>query len=84
MKKYFSSIFILIAIFGGLFFLTSCTKEYTCQCKMTYSGNPGLPDVTTREYKIKDTKKEADAKCTANSATYQKDGITTVEECKLW
>lgn len=51
---------------------------------MTYSGNPGLPDVTTREYKIKDTKKEADAKCTANSATYQKDGITTVEECKLW
>lgn len=84
MKKYITSIFVLVAVFFGLFFLSSCTKEYTCECKMTYSGNPGLPNETVRDYKIRDTKKEAESKCAGNSATYEKDGITTVEDCKLW
>lgn len=84
MKKYITSVFVLVATFSAVFFLSSCTKEYTCQCKMTYSGNPGLPEVTTREYKITDTKKDAEAKCAANSATFEQDGVTTVEDCKLW
>jgi len=84
MKKTFTSLSILIAASCGVFLLSSCTREFTCQCKMTYAGDPGLPEVTLREYSIKDTKKGAESKCKANSASYEKDGITTVEDCDLW
>jgi len=50
--------------------LSSCTKEYICQCVVKYSGNPpALPDSTVFEFAIKDKKKEAAKKCEANSTT---------------
>ncbi|MFT4060752.1 MAG: hypothetical protein QM642_00175 [Edaphocola sp.] len=83
MKKYFTT--LLIA--GGLTTIiaaSSCTREFTCQCVISYSGAPGLPDTTIREYSITDTKKNARSACQANSGTYVKDGITTVEDCDLF
>lgn len=83
MKKRFTSfLFALSALV--LLFATSCTREYTCQCKFTYTGAPGLPEGEVREYKIKDTKSGAESKCQGDSGVYDRDGIHTVEECDLF
>ena len=54
MKKRFTSFLFALSVLV-LLFATSCTREYTCQCKFTYTGAPGLPEGEVREYKIKDT-----------------------------
>ena len=65
--------------------LSSCTKEYICQCVVKYSGNPpALPDSTVFEFAIKDKKKEAAKKCEANSTTLTQDNITMDEKCQLY
>lgn len=63
---------------------TSCTKEYTCQCTISYSGVPGLPDSSMNSYPITDTKKKAKSACEAKSASFEKDNIKTVESCVLF
>lgn len=63
---------------------SSCTREYTCQCVMSYSGAPGLPDSTTRAYTIQDSRKKAEDLCRGNSKVYQQGNITTHEDCDLW
>lgn len=70
----------LIAVFS----FSSCVRSYTCQCEISYSGQPGLPDTTIKEYPVKDTKKKAESLCESNSQTSTKDGITTVENCHLY
>ncbi|HLO71411.1 MAG TPA: hypothetical protein VK167_11105 [Flavipsychrobacter sp.] len=64
--------------------LSSCTREYICQCTITYSGQAGLPDTAVQEYAISNTKKKAKAKCEENSATFDRDGIKAVETCELY
>lgn len=73
-------------LFLGLFiFMSSCTREYICQCSIKYSGaTPGLPDSTMVEFKIRDTRKEAIKKCSDNSITTTKDGVTMTEFCELY
>lgn len=84
MKK-ISLLILTIGLLGGLTLSTSsCTREYTCQCTMTYSGQPGLPESTIHNYQIKDTKKNAKEMCENNSAVYQEGTITTREDCELW
>jgi hypothetical protein len=74
-----------LIIVGLVVFMTSCTREYICQCVVKYSGNPpGLPDTATHEFLIKDTKKEAAKKCEANSTSATQDNITMVETCRLY
>ncbi len=74
-----------LIIVGLVVFMTSCTREYICQCVVKYSGNPpGLPDTATHEFLIKDTKKEAAKKCEANSSSANQDNITMEETCRLY
>ena len=75
---------ILAAAFIAATVLSSCTRTYICQCTVKYSGEPGLPDSSIREYEIRDTKKKAKSTCEANSGTYQTGNIKTVETCKLY
>lgn len=63
---------------------SSCTQEYTCQCTISYSGAPGLPDTTVNEYPVRDTKKKAKSICEGKSATFEKDNVKTVESCVLF
>lgn len=84
MKKYFTSLFIALSAFVLLLSVSSCTREYTCQCKMTYSGAPGLPQGQVREYPITDSKKNAESSCKNSSKTYDAGGIHTIEECDLF
>ena len=63
---------------------SSCTREFTCQCYISYSGQPGMPDTLLREYTITDTKKNAEKLCQDHSGTYEEGGIKTVETCDLW
>ncbi len=78
------SLFFIIGACALLFSFTSCTREFTCQCYISYSGKPGLPDTLLKEYPITDSKKNAEKLCKGQSGTYEKDGITTVEDCNLW
>ncbi len=85
MQKHFYklgiSIFMLI---GVSFTFSSCVKEYTCKCDISYSGKPGLPESFSREYQIKNTNTEAKNLCRGASATVTEMGITTTEECDLY
>lgn len=76
---------LLIAIaFTSLFALSSCTRDYICQCEIAYSGKPNLPDTVINEYEITDTKKNAQSLCEQNSSETEVDGIITVETCELY
>lgn len=72
------------ACFLFITIMSSCTREYICQCTITYSGAPGLPDTTINEYIIRDTKKKAESACEANSGTYESGNIRSEEKCKLF
>lgn len=65
---------------------SSCVHDFTCQCKIKYSGQPGLPDSTIREYSIRDKKDKAKSLCEQNSShtTDQTTNIKTDEDCKLF
>jgi hypothetical protein len=80
MRKFLPLILVLFIVT-----ISSCTKEYICQCVVKYSGNPpALPDSTIFEFNIKDKKDEAAKKCEANSATLTQDNITMDEKCRLY
>lgn len=80
MKKFTFS----IAFFIVTLLLSSCVKDYTCQCRLTFSGKPGLPEPQIREYSLSNTLKEAKQECESRSRTYEVDGVRTVEECELY
>jgi hypothetical protein len=74
---------ILSAAIMTIIGASSCTKEYTCQCTIKYSGIPGLPDSTINEYQVRDTKSKAKTICEGNSAKFDKDNVNTQETCNL-
>ena len=75
---------LLAAAFGIMVCMSSCVREYVCQCEIVYSGAPGLPDTVLNEYRVSDTKKNAKSVCESNSGTYEVDGIKAVEKCALY
>ena len=56
--------------------MSACTRTYICQCKISYKGQPGLPDTTINEYDIKDSKENAKNLCEGNSGNYNNNGIS--------
>lgn len=64
--------------------MTSCVREYVCECQITYSGQPALPDTLINRYEIKDTKKKAEQICADNSGEYTNGDVKTVEDCLLY
>jgi hypothetical protein len=68
--KFFTMKKILAITALGVLSLTSCKKDYTCECTTTASGLSAT--VTTT---IKDTKKNAEDACSAKNATAN--GATT-------
>lgn len=75
---------IVAAAFLVMVCISSCRRDYTCQCEISYSGQPGLPDTIYRDYPITDTKKKAKDLCEKNSSVTDKEGITTTENCYLY
>lgn len=74
----------LVMVFILMIGMSSCVRNYICQCQISYTGQPGLPDTIIKEYDIKDTKSKAQSACKANSKTYDNNGIHTVENCDLY
>lgn len=71
MKK----LLILTAIIGAFTFLTSCEKDYTCECRTTNT----IVSVN-KKYEIKDAKKkDAEAECNNYATT----GTTLEFSCML-
>ena len=81
--KFRPSLIVVMAL-AGCIATTSCNKKYTCHCDMTYTGMPGLPDSTFKEYDIVDSKSGAKSKCQAESGSYDNNGIHTDESCYLY
>ena len=78
---------ILGLLLGGCISLSvfsSCTRDFICECVLTYEGKPGIPASLPREYPITDTKQNAKKTCEAASRTYEENGILTHEDCKLF
>ncbi len=75
---------LFVTAFALLFTMNSCVKNYTCHCDIKYSGVPGLPDSTTKEYSVTDVKDKAKNVCESESGSYLNNGITTVENCYLY
>lgn len=76
---------ILIGVTIFVASLSACTEEYTCQCVVKYYGTPpGITDSSVFEFAIRDTKKQAAAKCEANSTKQTQDNITMDEQCRLY
>lgn len=71
MKKLLLSICALALVATTM---TSCKKEYTCECTVSGGGFSGTASGT-----IKDTKKNAKEACEADNATIN--GVTT--SCKI-
>jgi hypothetical protein len=80
----FRNLLLPALFFAGIISMTSCVKNYTCHCDIKYSGIPGLPDSSAKEYSIDDTKSQAKSKCENESGTYNNNFITTVETCYLY
>ncbi len=81
--KLFNTLFLSAALLTVIC-ASSCTEEYTCQCTISYTGVPGMPDTLVNEYPITDTKKKAKEACEAKSANFDKDNVKTVETCVLF
>jgi hypothetical protein len=75
---------LVAAAFLVMVCVSSCRRDYTCQCEISYSGQPGLPDTIYRDYPITDTKKKAQDLCKGNSSETEKGGIKTKEDCYLY
>ena len=89
--KFRSSSILLFVALAGVISMSSCVKNYTCHCDITYTGVPGLPDSTNNEYTISDTKANAKSKCSSQSGTFTNNTqspemgtITTTENCYLY
>lgn len=76
---------ILLAIaFISMMSYTSCVKKYICHCDIKYSGYPGLPDSTTQEFDVTDTKDNAKSTCEKESGNHVNNNVTSVESCYLY
>ncbi|RFC53294.1 hypothetical protein [Brumimicrobium aurantiacum] len=67
-------------LFGGLA-LTSCKKEYTCECA-TSSNMPGASEGST-SVTIEDKKKDAEDACEAMSTSVSSGEYTTTTDCEI-
>jgi hypothetical protein len=79
-----SSVLLFVVAVSGILLVSSCNKNYTCQCTIKYSGSPGLPDSTATEYKVYNTKSGAKALCEDESFEHVENGIKVVETCTLY
>ena len=83
--KFRTTILLVLAVAAAVS-MTSCTKSYTCQCSIVYSGAPGLPDSSEKVYNITNTNSKAKSACAANSVTHTDatTGVTSKETCILY
>jgi hypothetical protein len=83
--------FIFLAmLLAGSLSMTSCVKNYTCQCVIKYGGYPGLPDSVINTYTITNDKTDAQSKCkneafnASNTPYVNNAAITATETCILY
>lgn len=65
MKK----LILMSGILVGLASMTSCKKEYTCECDKTYTDSGGSTTNNYAVYTYKDNLVDAESKCDANERT---------------
>lgn len=63
--KYYKMKKLLVAAAAGLFVLTSCVKDYTCECTYTYDNVS-----TTSSTTLTGKKKDVETACKNGSSTY--------------
>lgn len=66
MKKTILLAGVLIALGTSM---VSCKKDYVCQCSKTYTSGSGTSTRDYSKYTYKDTRKRAEDRCNANTAS---------------
>lgn len=82
--KHRNTLLLTVLLFMVTVGMTSCVRDYICQCEIKYSGQPGLPDSSMRSYTVRDTKKNARSLCEQNSFTHEDGDIKSDEVCQLY
>ncbi len=77
-------VILLAAAFVCMMSYSSCVKKYICHCDIKYSGYPGLPDSTYKEFDVTDSKSNAKSTCEKESGSRTDNGVTSVENCYLY
>lgn len=73
---------LAVAVVGGLAALTSCKKDWTCECTITTTGT--VNSTTTADTVYTDMKKaDAQTACDANDASVSILGESITTECEL-
>ncbi|MBS1586821.1 MAG: hypothetical protein JSS82_14895 [Bacteroidetes bacterium] len=77
--------FLITAVaLASIIGMSSCSRNFTCRCTIKYSGVPGLPDSTSSEYTINDSKAHAQSLCEGGSYVTNQNGVHTEENCELF
>ncbi len=63
--------------------MISCKKDYTCKCSKTYTSGSGSYTHDYSVYTYKDTRKRAEDRCNANSATSSDLGGNYSVNCEI-
>lgn len=74
MKKLFTIAALVFAVSA----MTSCKKDYTCECKVTTAGITATSSST-----INDTKANAEEACDKGDATTTVGGVSSTSECSI-
>ncbi len=65
MKK----LILMSGVFLALASMTSCKKEFRCECDKTYTDAGGSTTQNYSNYTYKDNRVDAEGKCSANEKT---------------
>lgn len=79
MKK--SAIIALLAI--SLTAMTSCKKEYYCECKKVYTGSSSSSSYDDDVYTFNDTRTRAQSRCNDEEKTGTDLGGSYSRECEI-
>jgi len=63
--------------------MTSCKKNYTCECTTTYTGGGGSTTPFVGSTTINDTKSKAEDACNSMDQTSTAGSITSTTDCKI-
>ena len=69
---------VLLLALGGFFMMTSCKKEYSCDCTVNATGITAETSV-----KITDTKKNAEEECESAKAELENEYGSGTASCTL-
>lgn len=74
---------VAVVALGATTTMVSCKKEYSCQCKKTYTKNGGSVTIDDNVYTYKDTRVKAEKRCNDNEGQGSDIGGDFTRDCEI-